>query len=904
MKKILLFILFLHVYMLICINSYAQQFSSDANLQLDDATTIQNIAISPLTHFGEGVCYAVAQQGSYAYFGNGSVLEIVNISDPDDPVIEGRYHSPSVIRGIMVSGDQLYVADFLSGLLIIDISDPSNPIEIGAYNTPGYAMDVTINYEKTHALVTDGPGGIRVINIENPEAMFETGSLETNAWAISVDDSGDNVLVACDLDGVLQVSFADPNNPMILEQYNTFDRAWDVKAQGLYIYVADRAGGLRIIDPIANEEIGALAGFGMACQIALAGSAHHYAYVANMNHGLWVIDIFNPETPETVAFYDTPQARSISLSGKHACLGDYHTGMHIFDISEPENPNWITVMPAWGKLTNIRYMDQLIYTDLYKNMAAFNADNLQHPVVSGFWNGSSGAYDIEVSQDYHGKRAYVANLDDGFWMADIDNAGSISSLGSYNPEPNRAFGVALNLDPFEVVYMATGLSVQALDISNPSSIQVIDEIWLNGLIEDVIVHPDNPRYFYVAGQGQGFYACYLNSQSELEEHAHVDSEAQVINLDIEGDYLYAADCGSGVRIFDISSPGSPIEIAAYQTGDCVYDISAEGDYLYIANSYSGIEVLNISDPKNPQTVTKYITGGYAMDVEAFHDTVFVADGENGFHVFKLMEVEDNDLDGIADYLEQGPNGDNPEFDGNDDGVPDWQQSAAASLPSHNGAYYLTLASEDGETPLEEVVALAVPEDFPDDFEFPLGIIKFKTATGTGNSTVISLIIHAGLTPDSYFNFILPAKDEKAGWYEFLFDGTTGAVIDGNKVLLYFKDGNRGDLDEIANGTIETIGGAAKNVQGMHDQEAEIILCSSYPNPFNHSLTIEYKLKQSEIVTITFYSQFGKQIDIIEKRQLKGLNKVVWTPENLADGIYYFSLEAGEQIATGKVVLIK
>jgi hypothetical protein len=46
------------------------------------------------------------------------------------------------------------------------------------------------------------------------------------------------------------------------------------------------------------------------------------------------------------------------------------------------------------------------------------------------------------------------------------------------------------------------------------------------------------------------------------------------------------------------------------------------------------------------------------------------------------------------------------------------------------------------------------------------------------------------------------------------------------------------------------------------------------------------------------------VDVIEKSQQRGLNKVLWTPENLADGIYYYRLEAGEQMASGKVVLMR
>jgi hypothetical protein len=77
----------------------------------------------------------------------------------------------------------------------------------------------------------------------------------------------------------------------------------------------------------------------------------------------------------------------------------------------------------------------------------------------------------------------------------------------------------------------------------------------------------------------------------------------------------------------------------------------------------------------------------------------------------------------------------------------------------------------------------------------------------------------------------------------------------------------------------------------------------FPNPFNTSTTIEYTLASPSQITITFYNQFGKQVDIIEQDQLQGLQKVVWTPD-LTNGVYYFRLKAGVQIASGKVMLVR
>ena len=77
----------------------------------------------------------------------------------------------------------------------------------------------------------------------------------------------------------------------------------------------------------------------------------------------------------------------------------------------------------------------------------------------------------------------------------------------------------------------------------------------------------------------------------------------------------------------------------------------------------------------------------------------------------------------------------------------------------------------------------------------------------------------------------------------------------------------------------------------------------YPNPFTKSTTLEYTLNYQQTVTITFYNQFGKIVDRIEQKQSAGIQQVVWTPE-LTMGVYFYRLEAGEQVASGKVLLVR
>jgi hypothetical protein len=104
--------------------------------------------------------------------------------------------------------------------------------------------------------------------------------------------------------------------------------------------------------------------------------------------------------------------------------------------------------------------------------------------------------------------------------------------------------------------------------------------------------------------------------------------------------------------------------------------------------------------------------------------------------------------------------------------------------------------------------------------------------------------------------------------------------------------------------IDSLFNEVVTVVSSNESIANSLILKSYPNPFSTSLTIEYELKKPEMVRTTFYNQIGKQVDVIEGNQTQGLNKTVWTPKNLPNGIYYFKFQADELVVTGKMVLMR
>ena len=78
----------------------------------------------------------------------------------------------------------------------------------------------------------------------------------------------------------------------------------------------------------------------------------------------------------------------------------------------------------------------------------------------------------------------------------------------------------------------------------------------------------------------------------------------------------------------------------------------------------------------------------------------------------------------------------------------------------------------------------------------------------------------------------------------------------------------------------------------------------FPNPFTISPILEYELKQPEKVRLTIYNQMGKQVYQIEENQPQGKQQLIWNTEGYADGVYYYRLQVGDEVANGKMVKVK
>ncbi|MCF8084632.1 MAG: IPTL-CTERM sorting domain-containing protein, partial [Deltaproteobacteria bacterium] len=147
------------------------------------------------------------------------------------------------------------------------------------------------------------------------------------------------------------------------------------------------------------------------------------------------------------------------------------------------------------------------------------------------------------------------------------------------------------------------------------------------------------------------------------------------------------------------------------------------------------------------------------------------------------------------------------------------EAGAASLHTQSGGAYATLAVPSGQA-LAQVRAVGNPSpgDAPSDAVFPYGFFQFTVQNvGPGGCTTVTLYLPRNTALVTYYKYG-PTPDDGPDdatdhWYAFMYDGQTGAQIfqeaQQTRVVLHLCDGQRGDDDLSANGTIVDQGGPAQ-----------------------------------------------------------------------------------------------
>ena len=158
--------------------------------------------------------------------------------------------------------------------------------------------------------------------------------------------------------------------------------------------------------------------------------------------------------------------------------------------------------------------------------------------------------------------------------------------------------------------------------------------------------------------------------------------------------------------------------------------------------------------------------------------------------------------------------------------------------------------------------------------------------------------------------------------EFCTSGGFGLIIEGTSLttdsvsrFVFAPDGSIWTLSSTSTtSTLKRYGEPTYSL-GVESEEAASVpqpvkLNANYPNPFNPSTTISFNLQEPGMTKLVIYNIMGQEVRYLLNYNMEaGNHNVVWNGKDdkgkaVSSGVYIIRLEAGKNIAMGKMLLMK
>jgi hypothetical protein len=532
---------------------------------------------------------------------------------------------------------------------------------------------------------------------------------------------------------------------MVIDSANRVHLSYYDFDAGAIIYAIDAGGGW-ISETIASDSVDVPVGGALTTD--LSGNSHmvyidrakHIMKYAKGQYGQWQIETFDVAEP----WWTTPSLAVDSTDSLHVAYAQVQLR---YATNRSGNMEVETLMDTGGRWPAL----------------TLDGNDRVHIVVI----------------DNDSQLIYFTN-ESGTWESQVLSTLSVSALGGLQTDASGALHVVYEVDD-GTLYHSTNASGtwQTSEIGNPGTTQPYNIYFTIDTAGSV--HVVYNFYIEAAENYCMGYATNASGNWELTSFAVGILHPKAIYVNAVGQVCVVWLNGNHALL------GCAVKDGSTWTLETIDQTDLDFSDVNVSNDSSGTLHLSYSDGYEAIKYARGTPGDWT--VEIIENTI--AYSWNDIAVDALGKVH------IA-YREFGNRNlkyATTAFSGSQDNVFDF--------PAYDGQSQLTLESPEG-TRIESVepVGNPSPVNTPEGIAFPYGFVRFViTGVEEGGGLVVTLTLEEGAIVNTYYKYGPTLDNPEPHWYEFLFDGTTGAVISGNIITLHFVDGQRGDYDLTANGVI-------------------------------------------------------------------------------------------------------
>jgi len=324
----------------IAFNGSRAYISFGTNLRIVDFTDPENPQETAI--IDNGVNYqSIYIRGNTMFVNILKHVEIYDISNPDNPELISQYPDPSIrtLYNFKVIENIMYVMRDYTTMEIVDVSDPADPVYLGEVITnSAYRMTESGSFAVTSNSYGDALAIVDMSNLSAPEYLCTFTPVRHSKSLQGVDHY---VYLGCS-DGFSIVDIGNPYGPRYIDRYiSDFDNMLDFEFSNNLVYSCGKDHYLEIVDitdPANPVGLGSYTGPGYAYSI---GIRDNLALVGTLDYGLCIFDISDPCNPYMISrLYDNGYywINDICIVGDLAYITMDLLQCVIVDISDPSNP--------------------------------------------------------------------------------------------------------------------------------------------------------------------------------------------------------------------------------------------------------------------------------------------------------------------------------------------------------------------------------------------------------------------------------------------------------------------------------------------------------------------------------------------------------------------------------------
>lgn len=271
-------------------------------------------------------------------------LEIIDISNPLYPILTGStdvdIQTGDGGYNIQVVGNYAYICTRYI-FKVVDISNPSAPVVVGSLYVPSNgSFDLVV--DGSYAYLANSEPGVTIVNINdpyNPSTIISINSSHSLNNYIKVIDKDGRYIYAVGNYGLLVVDVIDPDNPVIVGEYETNRNVRDIEISNGYLYSVDsdwsHMGNMEIFDisnPYNVTRVGLHSFADEAAEMEGLSVDESYVYASSDQNILYILDVSDPTQSVIVGRITGTDhhAQDVVSYGNYVYLGNGDNGLAIF----------------------------------------------------------------------------------------------------------------------------------------------------------------------------------------------------------------------------------------------------------------------------------------------------------------------------------------------------------------------------------------------------------------------------------------------------------------------------------------------------------------------------------------------------------------------------------------------